>query len=532
MDTTTEIPAISGIHHITAIAASAAENLSFYENILGLRMVKQTVNFDDPYTYHLYYGDADGSPGTIMTFFPWEDIPRGRKGAGTVTAVAFTVPAAAVQFWKDRLHRHSVAHRESYRFGAQVLEFEDPHGLTLQLEAARDLPAVVPWTGSPIPAVHAIRGFHSATVVTRNLKPTQTLLTQIMGMKLVGTDGDRHRFRMQAADAPGHFLDLVVDPVARDANQGGGTVHHIAFRVADERAQEGWRRMLGERGFNPTAVRDRNYFRSIYFREPGGVLFEFATDLPGFAVDETPSRLGDDLKLPPQYEPMRGQIESRLPPLRPLDFRHVFAPATAGRDDKATIVALHGTGGGEHDLLDLARAVSPTAAILSPRGKVSENGMARFFRRLSEGVLDEDDVVRRAHELADFLSGAARRYGRDPQQLMALGYSNGANVAAAVLLLRPEIFNKAILLRPMMPLTDIARPDLHGKDVLILKGRRDSVIPTASTDRLAQALAAAGARVSLETLPAGHGLTPEDLDRALGWLAAAPDTAAFAAKAS
>ncbi len=532
MDTTTENLEIRGIHHITAIAASAVENLTFYETVLGLRLVKQTVNFDDPYTYHLYYGDADGSPGTIMTFFPWEDLPRGRAGAGMVTAVAFAVPAASVPFWKDWLHRHGVAYRENHRFGAQVLEFEDPHGLTLELEAVRDLPAIVPWSGSPLPVDHAIRGFHSATAVTPDPEPTETLLTQIMGMTLVGTDGDRRRLRMPATDAPGHYMDLVVDPAAPAGNQGGGTVHHIAFRVADTQTQEAWRRVLGQEGFNPTAVRDRNYFQSIYFREPGGVLFEFATDPPGFAVDETPERLGSDLKLPPQYEPLRDQIESRLPTLRPLDFRHVFAPAAAGRDDGTTVVALHGTGGDEHDLLDLARAVNPTAALLSPRGKVLENGMARFFRRLAEGVLDEDDVIRRAHELADFLSGAARRYGRDAEQLTALGYSNGANVAAAVLLLRPDVFARAILLRPMMPLADIALPDLQGKDVLILKGRHDSVIPATSTDRLVQALTAAGASVSLESLSAGHGLTPQDLDRASHWLAAVPPAAKLAAAAS
>jgi predicted esterase len=276
-------------------------------------------------------------------------------------------------------------------------------------------------------------------------------------------------------------------------------------------------------------VRDRNYFKSIYFHEPGGVLFEFATDPPGFAVDEAPDRLGSDLKLPPQYEPQRPEIERRLPPLRPQDFAHVFHRPADGRDDGTTLVALHGTGGDEHDMVDLARSIGPAAAILSPRGRVSENGMARFFRRLAEGVLDEDDVVRRAHELADFLAGAARRYGRAPQSLMALGYSNGANVTAAILLLRPEIFSRAVLLRPMMPLTDFAPPELHGKDILILKGRHDNVIPAASTDRLAEALTAAGARVSLETLAAGHGLTDADLELSRRWLADTPRSVASAA---
>jgi predicted esterase/catechol 2,3-dioxygenase-like lactoylglutathione lyase family enzyme len=513
---------ISGIHHITAIAASPAENLNFYETVLGLRLVKQTVNFDDPHTYHLYYGDGEGAPGTIITFFPWENLPRGRAGAGMVTAIAFAIPGESIPYWQERLRRHAVAFVETVRFGAPTLRFDDPHGLTLELVGVEAPPTVRAWPESLIPAAHAIRGFHTATVLSRDPDATQALLTQVMGMTRVGKDGDRHRFRMPAADAPGHFIDLVEDVSALIGQQGGGSVHHIAFRVADAQVQAAWRRVLAQKGFNPTAVRDRNYFQSIYFHEPGGVLFEFATDPPGFGVDEQPDRLGATLKLPAQYEPMRSQIESRLPPLRPADFQHVHMLPESDRDGGATIVALHGTGGDEHDLVDLARSVSPAAAVLSPRGMVSENGMARYFRRLADGVLDEADVVRRAHELADFLSAAASRYGRDPQRLTALGYSNGANVAAAILLLRPEIFKRAILLRPMMPLTDIALPDLRGKDVLILKGRHDSVIPATCTDRLAQALTTAGAQVSLETLAAGHGLTPDDPEIARGWWADAP----------
>ncbi|MDJ0873698.1 MAG: VOC family protein [Desulfobacterales bacterium] len=529
MDISQDNLKISGIHHITAIAASPVENLNFYETVLGLRLVKQTVNFDDPHTYHLYYGDGEGGPGTIITFFPWQNLPRGRAGAGMVTAIAFAIPGESIPYWQERLRRHAVAFAETVQFGAPALRFDDPHGLTLELVAVQKPPTVRAWPESPIPAAHAIRGFHTATVLSRDPDATQALLTQVMGMTRVGKDGDRHRFRMQAQDAPGHFVDLVEDASARIGQQGGGTVHHIAFRVADLQAQGAWRRVLGQKGFNPTEVRDRNYFQSIYFREPGGVLFEFATDPPGFGVDEQPDRLGATLKLPAQYEPMRSQIESRLPPLRPSDFQHVYMLPESDRDGGATIVALHGTGGDEHDLVDLARSVSPTAAVLSPRGKVSENGMARYFRRLANGVLDEDDVVRRAHELADFIVAAASRYGRDPQRLTALGYSNGANVAAAILLLRPEIFERAILLRPMMPLSQTSPPDLHGTEILILKGRRDNVIPPASTDRLSATLAAAGARITLKSLATGHALTDEDREIASRWMGVAADTVALAA---
>ncbi len=529
METLQDNLKISGIHHITAIAASPAENLNFYETVLGLRLVKQTVNFDDPFTYHLYFGDGEGAPGTIITFFPWDNLPRGRAGAGMVTAIAFAIPGESIPYWQERLRHHAVTFAETIQFGAPALRFDDPHGLSLELVAVQAPPTVRAWPASPVPAAHAIRGFHAATVLSRDPDATQALLTRVMGMTRVGKDGDRHRFRMPAEEAPGHFVDLVEDASARIGQQGGGTVHHIAFRVADAQEQAAWRRVLGQKGFNPTAVRDRNYFQSIYFREPGGVLFEFATDPPGFAVDETPAELGTRLKLPPQYESMRSQIESQLSPLRPADFTYVFRLPENDRDSGTTIVAMHGTGGDEHDLVDLVRSVSPAAAVLSPRGKVSENGMARYFRRLADGVLDEADVVRRAHELADFITATANRYGRDPQRLTALGYSNGANMAAAILLLRPEIFERAILLRPMMPLSQTSPPDLNGKEILILKGGRDNVIPLASTDRLSATLAAAGAQVTLKTLEAGHALIPEDPETLSRWLAGETDDTALAA---
>lgn len=512
---------IGGIHHITAIAASAADNLAFYETVLGLRLVKQTVNFDDPKTYHLYYGDADGSPGTILTFFPWEELPRGRTGAGMVSRIAFAVAKESLGFWRNRLAQNDVAFAETVRFGEPEIHFTDPHGLPLALTGLSNCPAVSVWKAGPIPAADAIRGVHSAEGISRDPERTEALLTEIMGMTRVQTDGTRRRFQMKATDQPSHFYDLAIDPEADTGRQGGGTVHHIAFRAADRDEQDAWRKALMESGFTPTRIIDRNYFTSIYFREPGGVLFEIATDPPGFAVDEAPERLGQTLKLPPQYEPMRHQIESRLPKLRPLDFTHVFEPPEEGEGDGTTMVALHGTGGHERDLVEYARMISGTAAVLSPRGKVNENGLTRFFRRLAPGVLDEADVIRRARELADFLKSAARAYDRDPDRLVAMGYSNGANIAAAILLLRPEVFHRAILVRPMMPLQRVTLPDLTGREILILKGRYDSIIPGTSTDRLAEALKDSGARVTSMEFQAGHEITADDLEAASRWMAGA-----------
>jgi glyoxalase family protein len=313
-----------GIHHITAISFSADENLDFYESVLGLRLVKQTVNFDDPYTYHLYYGDTDGAPGTILTFFPWESMPSGRPGAGMITAAAFAVPRESMSFWSERLNKAGIEGRIEYRLGEPVLKFKDPHGLPIELVGVEDVPAASHWQKSPVGRVHAIRGFHSATALLNRLENTQTLLTASMGMTLKERENNRYRYQINSGPLPGQYLDVLVDPGAPRGRQGTGTVHHIAFRAQSDKEQLIWQAALRGEGYRVTEVRDRKYFKSIYFHEPGGVLFEMATDGPGFAVDEPTEQLGRALKLPAQYEPMRSQIEASLPPLRAYVFEHVF----------------------------------------------------------------------------------------------------------------------------------------------------------------------------------------------------------------
>lgn len=315
----------TGIHHITAISSAAGENLIFYERVLGLRLVKQTVNFDDPFTYHLYYGDADGAPGTILTFFPWERLPAGRTGAGMIVAIAFAVSREAMDYWADRLSKAGIQVRKESRFGEPVLRFRDPHGLPLELIGTGNTPPASYWERSPVGREYAIRGFHSATGLLNNLQNTQTLIVGSMGMALKEREGHRYRFRMNGAQSPGQVLDVVVDPSASRGRQGTGTVHHIAFRAGTEGEQMVWQADLRRGGYNVTEVRDRKYFKSIYFREPGGILFEIATDAPGFAVDEPAQDLGTSLKLPAQYERMRPQIEAGLPPLRAHDFEPVSA---------------------------------------------------------------------------------------------------------------------------------------------------------------------------------------------------------------
>ncbi len=512
-------PPISGIHHITAVAASAADNYRFYTRVLGLRLVKKTVNFDDPFTYHLYYGDETGRPGTILTFFPWEKLPQGKPGTGMVSAIAFSVPRFSVDYWTQRLEGYYIAVATESRFGEPVIRFTDPHGLPLELVGT---PSSDDPSEQAPESQTAIIGFHSATLLLGRIDATEKILVDGMGMTPGQPEGSRYRFAMHDANAPGHLLDVIVDPSAGRGRSGGGTVHHIAFRTRDSREQQAWRQRLQRHGLSVTGVRDRTYFQSIYFNEPGGVLFEIATDPPGFGVDEDRRDLGTALKLPARHEPLRGRIEKQLPPLELPDFRHVYVPAEPSGTEGETIVALHGTGGSEHDLIPVVRQVNPSAAIISPRGKVLENGMPRFFRRLAEGVFDENDVRHNAHDLSDFLTVASRRYGRPGENFIALGYSNGANMAAAILFLRPEVFSGAILFRPMMPLKMGQLPDLTCRSILITTGRFDRVIPWAETQRLVRTLKKAGASVEVIDTDAGHELTSADVEAARAWLAKGP----------
>jgi glyoxalase family protein len=307
--------AIPGIHHVTAIASDPQRNLDFYTQVLGLQLVKRTVNFDDPGTYHLYYGDEVGRPGTILTFFPWPKAPRGRHGAGQVAVTAFSIPETSLGHWQQRLTRFGVAWElGGARFDEEVLSLHDDDGLALELVAHAGAAALPPRDAGPVPSEHAIRGFHSVALWERNLERTTALLTESMGFRRVAHAGRRLRLE-GASGEPGSRVDLIHRPDTQPGSNGAGTVHHVAWRTPDDQRQAAWRQTIGDVGLHVTSVRDRQYFRSIYFREPGGVLFEIATDVPGFAVDEAPAHLGSHLKLPPWLEAQRSQIEQALPTL-------------------------------------------------------------------------------------------------------------------------------------------------------------------------------------------------------------------------
>ncbi|MFE1600317.1 ring-cleaving dioxygenase [Methylobacterium sp. ID0610] len=303
----------TGLHHVTAISGPARRNLDFYTRVLGLRLVKKTVNFDDPGTYHLYYGDETGQPGTILTFFPWEHVAPGRIGVGETQETAFRVPQGSIGYWTHRFIAAGVPHEAPAKvLGETVLPFRDPDGMPLALVGVAGAEAEPAWTGGDVPAEHAIRGFHGVTLLLREAAPTAAILTDALGLRETGREGVLTRFSGSAGRG-GHVTIRAVGDFLR-GRPGGGSVHHIAFRAADDAAQAAMVSRLTEaHGLAVTEQRDRNYFRSVYFREPGGVLFEIATDSPGFAADEPVATLGEALKLPSFLEPHRGEIERVLP---------------------------------------------------------------------------------------------------------------------------------------------------------------------------------------------------------------------------
>ena len=305
---------IRGLHHVTAIASDPQRNLDFYVGLLGLRFVKRTVNFDDPGTYHFYFADQRGTPGTILTFFPWPGARRGIRGTGQVEATAFAIPPDSIGYWLERLKEHHVtAEKTSTRLGEEVIRLLDPDGLMIELIGSSSDGKVEPWPGSPVAAEHALCGFHSVSAALEGYEKTARLLTETFGYRLLDESGNRFRFVSADDSALGRILDLLCQPDTAMGRVAAGSVHHIAFRAKDQAEQLQWREHLVDLGYNVTPVIDRTYFHSIYFREPGGVLFEIATDPPGFTLDEELDELGTHLRLPPWMESARSEIENILP---------------------------------------------------------------------------------------------------------------------------------------------------------------------------------------------------------------------------
>ncbi|WP_096186423.1 ring-cleaving dioxygenase [Evansella halocellulosilytica] len=299
----------SGIHHITAMVNDAQRNIDFYAGILGLRLVKKTVNFDRPEVYHLYFGNEMGQPGTVMTFFPWPKQLKGRIGTGQVGVTSYMIPKGAISFWERRLRKFNIEFRSEVRFGEKYLKFYDPDNLEIEL-VERDQGPLNNWNFAGIPSDHSIKGFSGATLFSKQPYKTADVLENVLGFECIGQEESFLRFTSEAA--LGNTIDLKLTASVRGL-MGAGTVHHIAWRAKDEEDLRRWRSLLQHKGYNPTEILDRNYFKALYFHEEGGILFEIATDPPGFTVDEPLNNLGEKLMLPSWLESKRNELEESLP---------------------------------------------------------------------------------------------------------------------------------------------------------------------------------------------------------------------------
>lgn len=305
---------LTGIHHVTCITGDVQKNVDFYVSVLGLRFVKKSINQDVPDTYHLYFADYVGSPGTAMTFFGWPHLPQHVAGRGQITTVSFAIHEGTIDFWSDRLRNLRVDSRRTSRFDGDLLVLNDPDGIQLELSESKPHSPFVPWPDGPVDEEHAIHGFYSVTLTVTEALKTVELLQKTMGFKQTKQEGNRTRFET-GPGGQGSIADVIESPEAPVGEEGVGTVHHVAWRAKDESLQQGWRSTLIQAGRNVTPVIDRYYFKSIYFREPGGVLFEIATDGPGFTIDESPDELGSKLSLPPWFQVRRDRLDARLTPI-------------------------------------------------------------------------------------------------------------------------------------------------------------------------------------------------------------------------
>ncbi|MDO4247341.1 MAG: VOC family protein, partial [Deinococcus sp.] len=444
---------IQGLHHLTVMASDPQRNVDFFTQVLGQRMVKVTVNFDDPGTYHLYYGDETGAPGTIMTYFPWPNAVRGRRGNGEIVAAAYAAPVASQDYWKARLKEFGIPFTEGSRFGSPLVRFEDPDGLWIEIvfEDGADVPSF--WPKSPVPRQHALNGFHSVTGWVEQTAQTEKLLTGPLGFSKVGSEPDaegvRIRYRGQS-DGVGLYIDLVERPGQPHGQFSAGSVHHVALRTVDDAEQLEYRKLLTKHGYQVTTVQDRQYFHSIYFRERSGILFEVATDAPGFPADESVEELGKHLKLPAWYESKRAAIEARVKPIvnheygvtiggngqgspatvsdglrlnGPHQGQPVFTAGQPLAQARAAVILLHGRGGNAKDILGLAQQFGvPELAYVAPQAQGNtwypESFLAPLERNepgLSSALQMLDDVVNTLGE-----------QGIPPQNIVLGGFSQGA----------------------------------------------------------------------------------------------------------
>ncbi|MCP2015776.1 glyoxalase family protein [Deinococcus sp. HSC-46F16] len=536
MTTFSPIPGTSpvqGLHHVTVMASDPQRNIDFYSQTLGQRLVKVTVNFDDPGTYHLYYGDLTGQPGTIMTHFPWPGAKKGVRGNGEVVATAYSAPRGSEGYWEARLREQGFAPIRSERFGQSVLTVDDPDGTWVEL-VFEDGGAVQPWPASPVPAEHELRGFHSVTAWVRDTGAVRELLVGHLGFTEAGSEpdpeGTRTRFR-GSGDGVGLYVDVVERPGKPRGTFGAGSIHHVALRTRDDAEQEAYLTGLTEVGYRPTPVQDRQYFHSIYFREPNGVLFEIATDAPGFPDDEAVEELGKHLKLPAWYEDRRATIEAHVPKIvnreygTTLGSRELGAAVpvtesgepgievhTAGRplgEARVAAVLLHGRGGTAPDILGLADELNLSAfAYLAPQAPGNTWYPLSFLAPVEQNQPHLD----RALATVDAVLTELERQGIPPQKVVLGGFSQGACLALEYASRSGRPLGGVVALSGGLITLDRAG-DLSGVPVFMGVAPDDAHIPLSRFQESAAHLRSRGAAVDDRVYPGlGHSINKDELD--------------------
>ncbi|TDK38924.1 ring-cleaving dioxygenase [Rhizobium deserti] len=511
----------SGLHHITAITRKIQANVDFYVGFLGLRLVKRTAGFEDARQLHLFYGDGAATPGSLITFLAWEDGSLGRVGHGAPSEIGFAIAPEAIGFWLTRALQFNVkTSGPAQEFGEPVLRLTDPDGIIVKLVGVEDKGPFVWWSGGGIGEGDAIRRLHGATVLSEKAHETADFLIRHLGLSFGPQAGNIQRLLSEAGDV----IDVRDATGFWTAAPGTGTIDHIAFRATDQAQVDSVHANLQADVAGEMNVHDRHYFYSLYVREPGGSLIELASDGPGFALDEPLEKLGSQLFIPQHFKADHEDLKVMLPQFglpgeerttyRDLDFVHRIH--VADEPDGSTLVLLHGSGGSEADLLPLARKVAPNAMLIGVRGRSTEEGVARFFRRFSMMNFDQQDIAAEARAFAAFAADLVSAYGVDPERTIFLGNSNGANMLGAVMQLHPGVIQKAVLLRPMNVLEDHPQPDLSGTKILSVSGSDDLYASYAT--ELEHRLLSSGAEVTVRKIEAGHALVPADQEIIIDWL--------------
>jgi len=522
----TSAKAQSGLHHITAITRSIQANIDFYVGFLGLRLVKRTAGFEDATQLHLFYGDAIASPGSLVTFLAWEDGSPGRVGHGAPNEIGLAVSCDAIGFWLTRALQFGIATQgPAQEFGEPVLRLKDPDGIIVKLIGVENLSVFggKPWKSEGIPEEFAVVALRSGTILTEKPAETIAFLTENFGLETGAVEGSQTRL----TSATGGVVDVRDATGFWTAAPGTGTMDHIALNAPDRDTVLKVAENIAAADGSLTNAHDRKYFYSLYVREPGGSLIEYASDEPGFLLDESEQDLGTTLFIPPHWQDREADSRAMLPQFslpgepriryRELPFVHrIYMPE---EPDDRTMILLHGSGGNETSLLPFARATAPDTMLLAVRGRATEEGVPRFFRRFEDGSFDQKDIASEAEAFVEMVGQLKQAYGVDLEKTTFVGQSNGANFLGAVMLLHPGVIRRAVLMRPVSVLSEIPAVDVSSAEaeVLIVAGDQDA--HAADALELMGILAARSVEVTMMTVEAGHDVVEADRGVVGKWLA-------------